>query len=241
MNSDLTNLSYWFPKIRDAGLPVPRTEILEMPDNVVMEAYSLFDHAAVPPLVEEWIKKLEAIIDGFGRPVFLRTGHTSGKHDWQNTCYVGPNSNVISNVYAIMEYSEINGMFGELPWQTWVVREMLPIEPVTVCRGFGDMPVTKEFRVFVDGEKVECFHPYWPVKALHQGSAGDLSVETYGKLCSFESEDEEREVLDLASRAGKAVGGRWSVDVLKTKRGWFVTDMAEAEKSYHWEGCSNGR
>jgi hypothetical protein len=29
------------------------------------------------------------------------------------------------------------------------------------------------------------------------------------------------------------------VDILETKRGWFVTDMAEAGKSWHWPGCKN--
>lgn len=32
-----------------------------------------------------------------------------------------------------------------------------------------------------------------------------------------------------------------SVDILDTEKGWFVTDMAEADKSFHWEGCPNDR
>lgn len=31
----------------------------------------------------------------------------------------------------------------------------------------------------------------------------------------------------------------WSVDVLETRRGWFVTDMAEAARSFHWPGCEH--
>ncbi len=45
------------------------------------------------------------------------------------------------------------------------------------------------------------------------------------------------EIRSLASRAGAAIGGAWSVDILETTRGWFVTDMAEAHKSYHWPTC----
>ena len=48
------------------------------------------------------------------------------------------------------------------------------------------------------------------------------------------------ELRNLASAAGKAVGGEWSVDILETRRGWYITDMAEAYKSWHWEGCPNG-
>ncbi len=29
----------------------------------------------------------------------------------------------------------------------------------------------------------------------------------------------------------------FSVDLLPTKRGWMVTDMALARRSFHWEGC----
>lgn len=51
------------------------------------------------------------------------------------------------------------------------------------------------------------------------------------------------QLYELASRAGKAVGGAWSVDILETTRGypnrWYVTDMAVAEDSWHWPECPN--
>ena len=47
------------------------------------------------------------------------------------------------------------------------------------------------------------------------------------------------ELRNLASAAGKAVGGEWSVDILETRRGWYITDMAEAYKSWHWKDCPN--
>jgi hypothetical protein len=50
----------------------------------------------------------------------------------------------------------------------------------------------------------------------------------------------ERQLTDLANAAGQAVGGAWSVDVLETRRGWYVTDMAEAASSCHeWPDCPN--
>lgn len=92
------------------------------------------------------------------------------------------------------------------------------------------MPACREFRFFVNDAEIECWHPYWPEEALEQGGAG----ECYEALCEVEDQGPLRK---LARAAGFAVGGRWSVDILETERGWYVTDMAEADRSYHWEGC----
>lgn len=40
----------------------------------------------------------------------------------------------------------------------------------------------------------------------------------------------------MACKCGELCGGKWSVDVLLTRKGYYVTDMAEAEKSYGWGG-----
>jgi hypothetical protein len=48
----------------------------------------------------------------------------------------------------------------------------------------------------------------------------------------------ERKLTEYANSAGCAVGGAWSTDLLETRRGWMVTDMAEAHKSWHdWPDC----
>ena len=43
----------------------------------------------------------------------------------------------------------------------------------------------------------------------------------------------EHKLTDLANAAGRAAGGAWSIDLLETRRGWMVTDMAEAANSWH--------
>jgi hypothetical protein len=138
------------------------------------------------------------------------------------------------HIFALAEHSELVSLIG-LPWSVWVVREFLPTMPIGHCPRYGNMPVCREFRFFVDGGKVECRHPYWPRSALEQGGF-EIDGAAYERLCSLVNiADAER----LAARAGDAVGGAWSVDILDTKRGWFITDMAEAGKSFHWDGCPN--
>lgn len=76
-------------------------------------------------------------------------------------------------------------------------------------------------------------------EVLEEVYARDLPADfdrLYAALCELTPQG-EREVRALASRAGAALGGAWSVDVLESERGYFVTDVALAHESYHWEGC----
>lgn len=170
---------------------------------------------------------------GLGAPIFLRTDYTSGKHNWEKTCFVRDCDRLSYHMFAIAEYSEVADIMG-MPWDTWVVREMLPTLAMGRCPHYGNMPVCREFRVFVDGPEIICCHPYWPLFSLHQGGC-DMTEEEHNELCS--TGDALPDLLALASRAGAACGGAWSVDILDTTRGLFVTDMAEAHKSFHWPDC----
>lgn len=230
-----TALSYWFPQIEAAGLPVPKTTILKMPQACLEECWQLFDGEGDGKLLKEFAERLAVACDAMGFPVFLRTDFTSHKHSWEKTCFVPNRNAMFLHVYELAELSDMMNMDGSLNWDTWVVREMLPTIPLAVCPRYGNMPVNREFRFFVRDGEIVCAHPYWPAEGLRQGGCNtDLELMTE---LGFPSDMSELE--DLARRAGRAVGGSWSVDILETKRGWFVTDLAEASKSFHWEGCEH--
>jgi hypothetical protein len=233
VDADHTALSYWFPKVEAAGLPVPLTRTAHMPKEVMLAVGAvMWGEEADDSGLKVFADELRAAASGVGTPFFLRTDHTSGKHQWDSACFVSDPAAIERHIYQIAEYSEMAGFLG-LPWLVWAVREMLPTMPVSVCPNYGNMPVCKEFRFFVDGGTVECFHPYWPRYALEQGGC-DLSDDEFSTLCD---PGDIGALSALASRAGAALGGRWSVDLLETERGWFLTDMAEAHKSFHWEDC----
>lgn len=241
---DKNCLSYWFPKLKAAGLPVPRTVIVETKRRLV----ELLD-GETPEGFNEFLDQLRVAGDEVGWPAFLRTGHTSGKHQWDRTCYVLSSSKLGWHVYALVEFSNcVNQPLG-LPTKIWCLRELLPTTPVFTAPAYYNMPVCREFRVFVDGADVKCVHPYWPREVLVRGfpiardrdwtempiELPDEFQEQYAALCDLG--DDEETIRTLASRAGTALGGAWSIDLLETKRGWYVTDVAEAERSFHWEGC----
>ena len=179
---------------------------------------------------------------GIGYPFFLRTGHFSGKHDWENTCYVKDKVDIRSNLIRLANMEVIVGASAGAvnPFCVWVVREMLPTKPRLVCTAYGNFPIARELRVFVDGSRVAYHVPYWPDGAIEEGSPKELDwAEKLNELQSF-SADELAELCSLASRAGGACRGRWSVDLLETDCGWYITDMAEAEKSYGYDPDNKG-
>ena len=226
-------MSYWLPKLEAAGLPVPRTTLVPMSRAAFRDVFNVFDGKPLEDPANEFLQELGAAAAEIGYPVFLRTGMTSGKHSWSRTCYLAYPERLLSHVASLIEFSECVSFVG-LPCSWWAVRELLPTMPLAACPNYDGMPVCREFRCFVLDGAVRCLHPYWPTEALERGGVANAAQVAERLSECFD----EEEVRALAARAGAAVGGAWSVDVLETERGWFVTDMAEAEKSWHWPGCS---
>ena len=234
---DKTDMRFWLPRITEAGLPVPKTKFVDMPAEAQEAIFAAFDGKDAGNM-SPFIAELGSTAREIGWPVFLRTTHTSGKHNWEKTCFCAEPSNLAQHVMEIVMYSEMAGLMG-LPWDAWAVREFLPTIPMGNCPQFGNMPLCREFRVFAADGKVLCWHPYWPMEALEQGraDAAELSMPELFERLSHIDAGGLGTVLNLAERASAACGGAWSVDILETKRGWFVTDMAEAHKSFHWADC----
>lgn len=253
MSEDRNCLSYWFPRLLAAGLPVPRTKLLTMPEDCAAAIWAVLDGKCS--------KEQEQSIDSFagqladaadevalGYPLFLRTGQFSGKHNWKETCFVAERKSLGRHVVTLAEMSEMFGMFGELPWTVWAVRELLPTKPVCTLPNYGDFPLVPEARCFVRDGKVVCWHSYWPDKSIAAGFpvAGGLRDDdarelpsNFADIVRAAHDLDQSAFMPLAETVAKAFkgDGGWSVDLLPTERGWFVTDMAIAERSFHWPEC----
>ncbi len=231
--ADRNCLSWWFPKLQAADLPVPRTEIVRSP-----ELLDLLDGVR-PDGYDAFLSELSAAAGRIGFPCFLRTGLTSGKHQWKDTCYV-PSAGVLPmRIAALVEFSELVDILG-LPSTVWAVREMLPTTPQMTAFS-GDMPICREFRFFVRDGEISCWHPYWPKFALLEGFPRGVPDDFDGRyelLCYLPAGDEPA-IRSMVDDAGLVLGGEWSVDVLETKLGWYITDVAEAARSFHWPDCPN--
>ena len=234
-----TSMLYWFHKLKDAGVPVPKTELVPLPGEAHKPIWDVFDGKVLtttPTLKTFNVALLGAADEVGGFPIFLRTHTTSAKHDWVRTCYVKEEQGIMNHVLAIISYSECVAMHGELDWSVWAVRELLPTTPA--FRAFNSMPIVCEFRIFAREGELICHHPYWPPASIE----GHTKEKDWRQLLDDLQREDPDEAIAIALSASKAVPGfSWSIDVLKTERGWFVTDLALMRESYHWPGCPHAK
>lgn len=230
MAEDRNDLKFWYPLLYKTGVPTPRTEIV----RTDVDLLQLLD-GKTPPGYEAFIGALTAAANDIGIPCFIRTGHTSGKHHWLQTCYLPNLQTLAQHVAELVEFSECVDVFG-LPYKTWVAREFLPLQ--TAFTAFHGFPVNKERRYFIRGGEVYCHHPYWPAEAVAAGRPADPEWRDKLATLNAETPDEIDELTALSRRVSRGFDGAWSLDWAQTADGrWFAIDMAEAYRSFHWPGC----
>lgn len=235
MPDDRNSLAFWFPRIDAAELPVPETRIVRSPDLV-----GLLD-GTTPEGYARFVVDLTEAAQEIGYPCFLRTGHGSGKHSWDRTCYVRHYNDLVPHVAALVEWSALVDLMG-LPTNVWAVRKLIPTAPLFYCNGYGGFPVVREFRFFVRDGEVEHWQPYWPADAVLQGrpSVPDWRTRLARGSELIVSEREHLEAIAVQA-AGAVGGGYWSVDLLEDVSGaWWLTDMAEGDRSFRWDAAPSG-
>lgn len=226
-----TCLAYWYPKLEaaDLGINLPKTLIVDT-CNCQLDLLLNGDR---PIGFDDFLDRVKAAIEQIGLPCFLRTGMTSGKHGWQETCYLTDISDLESHVSELVEYSACCDMLG-LPTDVWVVRELLNTNPAFYAFS-GVMPVTKERRYFVRDGLIEHHQPYWDPKVI-AGHTTEPDWKTKLREINEEFPDEIELLSQLTQQVSLVIPGYWSIDWLwTTDRGWFLIDMAEGQKSYKYE------
>lgn len=217
----LNDITYWYPVLFRNKIPTPKTIILytnielsKIVDNVKIEGFDNF------------INSMKVAIKSLGLPVFLRTGYTSNKHDWENSCFIKNENNLASHIFNLVEFSHIMTIDRFSPCDFWAIREF--IETESYFTYFENMPITKERRYFVRNGKIECEHSYWDVDIFKE-----IDKKIIKKLNIISKKD--KEILDsMAVYISNKFSGYWSIDFLKGKNGqWYCTDMAIGERSFH--------
>lgn len=234
---DPNSMLVWWPAIKDLGIPIPRTEIIPIDrDNVlnVLDETESFN--------PDTLKAIGNAAERIGYPIFLRTDLASGKHDWEHTCFVPDSSSLSEHIIRVCEANEMWTLIG-LDYQAIAVREFLSLESSFTAFS-GNMPINREFRFFVRDGKYVCHHFYWPEEAFDQHHARMAHDSAWRNLLAKMNYLSYQELLMLVvntETVGKALPGFWSVDFASSTDGnWYLIDMAKGENSYHWPGCVNG-
>jgi hypothetical protein len=217
-------LSYWFPLLSGAGVPVPETVIV----RTDLDLYAWMDDEE-PVDVEPFLNELQAAAHQIGDgSCFLRTGHTSAKFGWESTCYLSSLDNLLLHVAEIVEYSAIVSPAG-LPTDVWAVRELL--HTTAAFHAFDGLPITKERRYFLRDGEVETHHPYWISESMR-----DVTVPGWEEALNRINAEPDNEIEQLSAycrQVGEVLPGYWSIDFIETSdRGWVAIDMALGEDSW---------
>lgn len=209
-NAEKNSLCYWFPKIKDLGIPQPKTIVVKTPAG------------------REDFEKAGGEI---GYPLFMRTDHASAKHNWDDTCYVQSEKDLHDHIFTL-----INETFM-LPTSAIVFREFIELN--YKFKAFDGLPIAKERRYFVKDKAILCHHHYWIKEAIRFWSTDEPAnwLEQLEGL-NREDEDEVKLLSKYSEMVGKALEGYWSVDFAQGKDGtWYLIDCALGNDSFHHLAC----
>jgi len=233
---DKSSLLYWWPKIKDLDIPMPKTEILEVPRQLFLEALEGFNIATCPSyeLVEkEYSEPIKKAAQKIGYPLFLRTDQASGKHEWKDTCYVEREADLITHVFRVIEANEMADIMG-LDYKALVFREFIPLD--WKFKAFwGEMPVARERRYFIKDGRILCHHPYWIEDAIAESrQPQEPNWRELLKDLNTETKEEVKLLTEYSTKVASVLEGYWSVDFAHANYGrWILIDMALGGESWH--------
>jgi hypothetical protein len=141
----------WLPAIVDAGLPVPRTEVIRFSPPAL---YPILD--GEKPEDDFSIKELQDACQRIGYPAFLRTDLSSAKHDGPRAYRVNSVEDLWRCVYLTFESNALKDLSDIC--QAFLVREFITIPPTFTA--FAGLPIGREWRIFADQNAVLCEHFY---------------------------------------------------------------------------------
>lgn len=233
-----SSMLVWFPKVKDL-LPCPRTVILPLTRGEVKHLFKSTYEDDPKPIDEGLQAKIREAAAQIGYPLFMRSDQSSGKHDWEDTCYVKSEKDLLMHVRNLVAAHRDTDMFGGLDFEALVFRKFLKLN--SGFKAFQGMPVSKERRYFVRDGQVVCRHPYWLEEAiLFYGRKQPDDWKLLLAAMNRESAEEVKELTAYALTFSAKNPGFWSVDFAQDEKGkWWLIDAARGEVSWHAAGCPN--
>ena len=226
---DPNSMFVWLPKVVEAGIPHPRTVMLEVDRWKLTNCFDPDEETDAALL-----RTIAETAEAFGYPLFLRTDLASGKHSWNRSCYIPSREVLIQHVGGVIEANEMANVVG-LDYAGLAFRELLELD--STFTAFDGMPVARERRYFAAAGVVQCRHAYWFEGAIER-SWWEKPPDWKERLALLNDESTDPpELAEWASRVTRLLPGAWSVDFacLRDRRHWVLIDMALAHQSWHPE------
>ena len=216
-------MNYWYPKIKHLDVPMPKTEI-PVTKNI-RDWWSLLD--GEDPLSEDEKQSIrDAATKVGGYPVFMRSDLCSGKHSFEQTCFIQNEEDVIRHIWAIVD----ENCCCDCAMESIVIREYIP--PAATFKAFRGLPIAMERRYFVRDGEVVCHHPYWIADAIRHPDKENW--EELLERLNYETNYQIEWLTRYAEQIARELGGDWSIDFMLGMDGkWYMIDMATAMQSWH--------
>ncbi len=238
MVKDKSSLLYWYPKIKNLDIPIPKTEIIRLTEKEKEIYYHMEGDCFNLSRLEN--KTREVIKEKFSLPVFIRTDEFSNKHFWKKSCFLDKLDNLEQHLFELISGSKLADFLGGLPMEAMIVREYIQMD-TKFYAFYGEMPVNPERRYFIRDGEVECHHPYWIEDAVERGTPEENLPENWreiAKKINYEQDSEIKLLTGYSKKVAQSIEGYWSVDFCKSSDNtWILIDMAEGEKSWHPSDC----
>lgn len=255
--NDQNCISYWHPRVLASGVETPKTRIVALSEDghvlktlrrvLEREDIELDDSAHMAGAIchlPGW-EEIVTAAAGIGYPCFARTGHTSGKHDWNKTCYVHSPDDLAWHVFALAWTAVYKCGFVGLPFNVFAFRKLLPTSPVFHAFA-GRMPICEEYRVFIGPEGVEHVQPYWPPGVFARDIIWDASFlavlsitrEWKRRVSIGEKPSHIDKLWTLASQAYsqfRDTGQSWAFDFISLGGSFVLIDACLAQDAYRWD------
>lgn len=235
---DHNSLCYWFPLLEQYKDHINYPKTIIYPLNH-LNPIEFLDHniQAISSFQINDMPKIEHIFHTLGFPLFMKTDQFSGKHSWEKTCFIPNRTVFFRNLCQLIEESYCADFFG-LPLNALVFRKYIPLEsPFSFF--YGNMPVAKERRYFIQNKKLLCHHPYWDKAVFLDYMDKVIGKRDDEKLRMIDEINiETPEEIELLSNYCKTILPSfpefWSIDFAYGKdKKWYLIDMAKGMDSWH--------
>lgn len=245
------NFSFWFPKVKDCGMYIPKTYYMVLPDaqtiqgRMLQEAFFMerqeLDLIFIQKFVDCNILPDLTKIGLLGH-IFVKNATFSNKFSARGSCNLYGTfdlARAISNInYAAL-------CVGAGGIEEVVVREFIEYDRENTPCIYEGLPLRSEFRVFYDFDKQEPLYTvnYWDYDYtypnLYEATDRIIFEHERGRLESvfnLQKDNVQNMVAEAMKNGVEGLTGQWSVDVLMDETGKFwLIDMGIAQMSTYWE------
>ncbi|MBE6152288.1 MAG: hypothetical protein E7165_03125 [Firmicutes bacterium] len=234
------NLSFWYPKIVDAGFKTPRTIIIDFTETEMTlikmgKWYELCERDLLRRIKEAANKNPNFNLND---EIFVRFGHSSNKFNF-NSCHIKMIDELYSKLMVIFE-----DMYTKLEWHNDIELILREYVQTTYQRDqiYNGMPLNTEFRVFYDFNQKEILgvFNYWEKDTMLNNLRNKNDLIAFANSATeIESEFNNLAPILTEEVVTKAplvnLNGRWSLDFLYDGKQFVLIDMAHAECSYYYD------